>query len=177
VESMKMPPESMDFLPDAAVLESVWRQEHDLAQRVAALRSVCSRTSGEDFFRAARRAVYLASLQRSRGWTHVHALRASTALWAWLLHRLTGISASTVIEPFHTLPPESLAPLISAFSFGSISDARVSGDLPNLFHPAPFAGHRGLFRFLSPSSSRSPAVNPASVWTQWLGRARENAER
>jgi hypothetical protein len=166
-----MPPETMEFLPDAAVLEAVWRQENDLARHAAALRSVCFHTPGEAFFLAARRAVYLAVLQRSRGWTHVHALRAPSALWAWLLHRLTGISASAVIEAGHSLPPESLAQLIPAFSFGSLSDNRLSG-LPDVMH---LTAPRRLFGLLN--APKRSQVEAASIWTRWLRQARDAANR
>jgi glycosyltransferase involved in cell wall biosynthesis len=175
--SIKMPPENMEFLPDAAVLESVWHQERDLSSRAAALRSVCAQTPGEEFFRAARRAVYLAALRRSRGWAHVHALRASTALWAWLLQRLTGITASVVITQFHECRPEALAELVSGFAFGSLSDSRVTGDLPDLFRTAPPAGPRRFFGLLAAQTAKVPEVDPVATWTRWLAQVREAGVR
>jgi glycosyltransferase involved in cell wall biosynthesis len=171
VDAMRMPPESMEFLPDGAVLESVWRQESGLADRAASLRNACPCTPGEEFFLAARRAVYLAALQSARGWTHVHALRSSTALWAWLLHRLTGISLSAALEPGHAQAPETLTEIASAFSFGSVADGRIAGNIPNVLHPALAAGSRRLFGLL-PASKQAPE-DPATVWSRWLNQARQ----
>jgi hypothetical protein len=161
-------PAGMEFLPDAEVVESVWCQEQALTSRVLEFRRLCPATPGEEFFRAARRAVYLAALRRTHGWHHVHALRSSTALWAWLLHQLTGITASAVIESNHGRPVAVFREILGGFAFGSVSDPALAGSLPNLLPAGPPATPRwlsGLFR------RHGRAADPSAVWQRWLAQA------
>jgi hypothetical protein len=163
------PPAGMEFLPDALVLEYTWQQHPELAAKTLALRSVCPEVNGEDFLLHARRAVFLASQCAARGWRHVHALRSTTLLTAWLLRRIAGITASATLEPGHALPASALTPLASAFRFGSSADpAFASASIAPVLHPAPPAAKKRLF-----SSAPAPvAVHVPDQWTAWLRMAR-----
>jgi glycosyltransferase involved in cell wall biosynthesis len=170
-------PAVLEFMPDAVILELVWQREPRLAGAAAALRMACRCADGEEFFRAARRAVFTAVLCRSRKWRHVHALRADTALWAWLAHRLTGLSVSVHVERGHRENPGALRELLPDFRFGSVSDPLLGGALPDLF---PSAGKPAEKRF---SFRKTPPVPEppeekviAAIWRQWLESARSHPE-
>lgn len=168
-----LPPENTGFLPDAALLESIWQQETALAEKAAALRSLCLEISGEEFFRQARRAVYTAVLCRTHGWVHVHALRAGTVLWAWIFRQLSGLTASAVVERHPAVPPAGLREILGGFQFGSVSDPRLGGALPDVFSPAAPSVRRRWFGLLPPVPAPAPPVpDPSGTWRQWLAQAR-----
>ena len=116
----------LDFLPDAIVLEADWRAHVADAARCEKLYTTVAPAGGEEFFRAARRAVHTAQLVRKRGLRHVHACRSNTLVWAWLVKNLTGVRASFAIEDHPPLSRAFLAELSSAFDFGTIGDAKLS---------------------------------------------------
>ena len=148
-------PPWLEFLPDAIVLEAAWRANPDDAAACEAWYSRLGSLEGETFFRDARRAVHTASVVRRRGHRHVHAARADTLLWTWLVAKLTGITASYAIESPPPVSRSLLARLIPDFAFGSLADEKLAAltkssasDLLGLAPPPK----SGLFR-LSPTPS------------------------
>ena len=119
-------PPWLEFLPDAIVLEAAWRANPDDAAACEAWYSRLGSLEGETFFRDARRAVHTASVVRRRGHRHVHAARADTLLWAWLVAKLTGITASYAIESHPPVSRSLLARLIPDFAFGSLADEKLA---------------------------------------------------
>lgn len=163
------PPVGCEFLPDAVVIESHWRSRPDLVARVEALRPEAGPVDGEIFYQAARRAVYLTVQAGARGWRRVHALRASGALTAWLLHRLSGLPAGLVIEADHRESRAVLTKLSGAFTWGSNSDPKLKTpglpDALKLQSPPPARRILGVFKSAPPPV---PVVDPAPVWREWL---------
>ena len=119
-------PPWLEFLPDAIVLEAAWRANPDDAAACEAWYSRLGSLEGETFFRDARRAVHTAAVVRRRGYRHVHAARADTLLWTWLVAKLTGITASYAIESHPPVSRSLLARLIPDFAFGSLADEKVA---------------------------------------------------
>lgn len=173
-----MAPAGAEYLPDAVIVESHWRSRPDLVARVEALRAELGTVEGEIYYQAARRAVYLAVQAPIRGWKRIHALRASGALTAWLLHRLTGLPAGLTIEADHQENPSLLKRVAGAFTWGSCSDPSLKlTHLPDLLKlkPAPPAKTRrvlGLFKMAAPQSPESSASNGSldPVWKKWIAR-------
>lgn len=164
---LTQPVATMEFLPDATVLEAAWRSHPALAARAEALRSEAGPVDGERFYLNARRAVHLATQITVRHWRKVHAVRAHTLLLAWLLHRLTGLPASATIEATHHESRAVLAKLLPDFTAGSNSDGKLPGSLPDLLKlQAPLPPKR-LLGLKLPVPPR-PQTDPAQVWKIWL---------
>lgn len=163
-------PIGMEFLPDAIVLESAWRYAPHLAAKAEALYAHCGPVDGEVFFQEARRAVFTVQLAERRGIRHVHAFRSGSMLWAWLVSRLAGITASFAVEP-HPLQKRSLLEkLLPDFAFGSVSDEKLAAKLGNAFpDDLKLAGEKRKASWFA----RQPAPQQrdfSSVWQVWLGR-------
>lgn len=163
-----MPPDRVEFLPDAVVLEAAWRSAPAQVAAVEAMRAATGSLDGELFYREARRAVYLAGEAGKRGWRRVHAVRASGVLCAWLITRLTGIQATATVEANHAWSRTLLSRLLQDFAFGSVSDERISvrggrfGDVMRLLPPP--AGRR----FPGLPKRRDPAPDVRAIWQRWL---------
>ncbi len=159
----------MDFLPDAMVLESTWRNEPALAARAEALRKECADFHGEDYFLAARRAVFLAVLFRRAPWRQVHALRSDTLLCAWLVSRLTSCRLSASIEQVHGFPPSLIRPLMHDLQAGSVSDPKLKSPLPDTLR---LSAPPRVRRFLGLTLKAKPVVIPpvAGIWKDWLAK-------
>ena len=153
-------PPWLEFLPDAIVLEAAWRASPDDAAACEAWYNRLGSLEGETFFRDARRAVHTASVVRRRGHRHVHAARADTLLWTWLVAKLTGITASYAIESHPPVSRSLLARLIPDFAFGSLADEKLAAltkssatDLLGLVPPPK----SGLFRLAHTPAADVPS--------------------
>jgi glycosyltransferase involved in cell wall biosynthesis len=161
------PVPGLEFLPDATVLEAAWRSHPALASRAESLRTEAGPVDSELFYLTARRAVHLATQIPMRHWQKIHALRASTVLLTWLLHRLTGLPASATIEASHPESRTILTKLLPPFSQGSNSDPKLKSSFPDLLKlqaPAPVKRILGL----KLQSLPVPVTDPAPVWAAWL---------
>ncbi len=157
---------AVEFLPDAMVLESAWRNSPELVAKAESLYEKCGPVDGEMFFREARRAVYLAGHLKRWGVQHLHALRSDTLLCTWLLHKFTGLSASATIEWKPGIPRSSVEIMARDFTFGSLSDPKIPLPWPNLFQlnePPPKAGWFS-------KTPQSPTVEPSTIWTDWMAK-------
>lgn len=123
-------PPWLEFLPDAIVLEAAWRADPAAAATCEALYARLDSGPGESFFRDARRAVHTAELVRKRGITSVHAARANTVVWAWLVRQLTGIRATATIEPSPAPPRSLLARALADFDAATIADEKMRPACP-----------------------------------------------
>ncbi len=166
-------PQRVEFLPDAIVLESLWKQESGIVAAIEALYQKVPSVDGEDFFRAARRAVWLADLVCRRGITHLHAFRANDVLPVWIVKQLTGLRVSFAVESGSSVSRTLLAHLLTAFDFGSLADeklaARLTGkeaaSFPDTLALAPLPAPRGLLAF-----AKKEAPLPAVDFPAWFRR-------
>ena len=161
------PVAGLEYLPDATVLEAAWRSHPALVAQIESLRTDAGPVDGEKYFLTARRAVHLATQVSLRGWEKIHALRANTALLAWLLHRITGLPASATIEASHQESRAVLTKLLPAFTQGSNSDPKVKSSLPDVLKlsaPAPPKRLLGLKLSAPPVTLTDPAL----IWKSWL---------
>lgn len=122
-----------EFLPDAVVLESCWLRRSDLRHRLEKCRGAAGEAvSGEEFYRQARRAAYLADVLPRRGVKHLHAFRSDAVLCVWMVKKLTGMSVSAAIEEQPIPGRGLLARLLLDFEMVSNSDKKL-GDGTGLF--------------------------------------------
>ena len=119
----KMAP-SLEFLPDAMVIEAEWRANHALAQKLEedrAQRSV--RAPSTIFLRQARFALALTKLQKNV--SHVHATSSRALVCALILKKLLNITVSATIEARPALPREWIQNALSECVGGRLRDRQL----------------------------------------------------
>ncbi len=123
--------ERLEWMPDAVVLESFWLRRTAWRQQVEKLRGATGdAVSSEEFYRQARRAVWLAESLPKRGVKLLHAFRADAVLCVWIVKKLTGLKASAAIEDAPAISRTALAKMLPDFDVVSISDERLRTQLP-----------------------------------------------
>lgn len=96
---------SLEFLPDAIVIEAEWRANSGLAQRLEEDRAQQrERAPSAIFLRQARFALVLRRLLRDKKVSHVHATSSRALVCALKLKDLLNVTVSTTIERRPPLP-------------------------------------------------------------------------
>ena len=91
---------SLEFLPDAMVLEAEWRANRALAQKLEEAREQqSSREPDTTFLRQARFALVLRKLLQEQNVSHVHATSSRALVCALILKKLSNVTVSATIEP------------------------------------------------------------------------------
>ena len=127
-DSLTAKPEglSVEWLPDAAVLESLWLRRSAWRQQMEKLRGVTGEAlDGEAFYTQARRAVWLADVLPKRGVRHLHAFTSASLVTVWLWKHLTGLSASAAVEEAPGLGRTALARLLPDLDSVDVSDEKL----------------------------------------------------
>jgi glycosyltransferase involved in cell wall biosynthesis len=165
----------LEVLPDGIVLEAAWLADATARAAVDALRErVPGFFSGEDYYREARRALWIAGLLRRRGIGHLHAARATALLCAWLVKQLEpGLRVSFALDRRSAASRRASARLCCDLDFGAVSDDLLfetvraeCGDALPLVTPLP-----------RPRGAR-PALPPLRPLRGWLRPAQgPNLER
>ena len=119
----KMAP-SLEFLPDAMVIEAEWRANHALAQKLEEDRAQQSvRAPSAIFLRQARFALALTKLQKNV--SHVHATSSSALVGALILKKLLNVTVSATIEARPALPREWIQNALSECVGGRLRDRKL----------------------------------------------------
>ncbi len=103
--AMKQMASSLEFLPDATVIEAEWRADPALAQSLEEERAQQrNRVPSAIFLRQARFALALQRLLREKNVSHVHATSSRAMVCALMLKKLLNVTVSATIEPRPELP-------------------------------------------------------------------------
>jgi len=124
-------PPGLEFLPDASVLESHWLSLPLTRHMMEKCRSrVGDALSGEEFYRQARRAVYLWQALPRQGVRHLHAWRSSAVVCVWLVKQLAGsaLKVSAAIEESPSLSRAALLRLLPDFDLVSNSEPKLKSE-------------------------------------------------
>jgi hypothetical protein len=98
--SMERIAPSLEFLPDAMVIEAEWRANPVLAQKLEEARAQQDlRTPSAIFLRQARFALVLRRSLRDKKVSHVHATSSRALVCAVILQKLIDVTVSATIEP------------------------------------------------------------------------------
>ena len=117
---------SLEFLPDAMVLEAEWRTNPALAQQLEEDRAQqSSRAPGAVFLRQARFALVLRKLVQEKNVSHIHATSSRALVCALMLKKLLGVTVSTTIEPRSGLPREWIQNALSECVGGRLSSREL----------------------------------------------------
>lgn len=125
---------SLEFLPDAMVLEAEWRASPGLAQQLEEDRAQqSSRVPGAIFLRQARFALVLRKLLQEQNVSHIHATSSRALVCALMLKKLLGVTVSATIEPRSDLPREWIHNALSECVGGRVSNRKLVEQLDGAF--------------------------------------------
>jgi glycosyltransferase involved in cell wall biosynthesis len=125
---------SLEFLPDAMVLEAEWRTNPALAQQLEEDRAQqSSRAQGAIFLRQARFALGLRKLIQEKNVSHIHATSSRALVCAMMLKKLLGVRVSATIEPRSELPREWIQNALSKCVGGRLSSRKLVEQLSGTF--------------------------------------------
>ena len=125
---------SLEFLPDAMVLEAEWRTNPALAQQLEEDRAQqSSRAPGAIFLRQARFALVLRKLIQEKNVSHVHATSSRALVCALMLKKLLGVTVSATIEPRSELSREWIQNALSECVGGRLSNRKLVAQLGGAF--------------------------------------------
>jgi len=117
---------SLEFLPDAMVLEAEWRATPALAQQLEEDRAQqSSRPPGAIFLRQARFALVLRKLFQEKNISHVHATSSRALVCALMLKKVLGVTVSATIEPRSELSREWIQNALSECVGGRLSSRKL----------------------------------------------------
>ena len=125
---------SLEFLPDATVLEGEWRTSSVLAQQLEEDRArQSSRAPGAIFLRQARFALSVRKLLPAKNVSHIHATSSRALVCALMLKKLLGVTVSATIEPRSELPREWVQNALSECVGGRLSSRKLVEQLAGAF--------------------------------------------
>ena len=176
--------ESIESLPDASVIESIWlRRVGQRGLLEAARGKLGDAVDSLMFYQSARHAIYLANVLAKRGVKLVHAHRAKAVVTAWMLKQLIpSLKVTAAIEEMPGLPRGLLTRLLADFDLVSISDHRLNEmlegkheDILKLYEP--FQRSEMRFGPLKVKTKKAaPAVDRRAVEFLWLEKLKEVAK-
>jgi glycosyltransferase involved in cell wall biosynthesis len=145
---------SLEFLPDAIVIEAEWRANPAVAQRLEEERAQqTNRVPGGVFLRQARFALVLQRMLRQQNVSHVHATSAQALVCAVILKRLLNVTVSATIEPRPGLPRAWLHDALGECVATRLNDRK----LLEARHPT----------FMPDKTSGLHLTRRAKFWQQW----------
>jgi hypothetical protein len=161
---------SLEFLPDAMVLEAEWRANPALAQKLEEERAQQSvRAPSAIFLRQARFALELRKMLRDKNVCHIHATSSRALVCALILKKLLGVTVSATIEPRSELSREWIETALSQCIGGRVSSRRLLEHVGNsfLFDKTTF---RSALRKVLGSISQRTGIDlaaGANFWQLW----------
>src|SRR5438552_7247314 len=125
---------SLEFLPDAMVMEAEWRINPALAQQLEEDRAQqSSRAPGAIFLRQGRFALMLRKLIQEKDVSHIHATSSRALVCALMLKKLLGVTVSATIEPRSELPREWIQNALPQCVGGRLSSRKMVEHLDGAF--------------------------------------------
>ena len=117
---------SLEFLPDAMVIEAEWRANSDLAQSLEEDRAQQrDRAPSAIFLRQARFALVLRRLLRDKKVSHVHATSSRALVCALMLKDLLNVTVSAAIERRTPLPRAWIEVALPQCVGGRVHDGKL----------------------------------------------------
>ena len=161
---------SLQFLPDAIVLEAEWRSNSCLAQKLEEERAQQgSRAPGAIFLRQARFALVLRKLLQEQNVSHIHATSSRALVCALILKKLLGVTVSATIEPRSELPREWIQKALAECVGGRLSNRKLVEQLDGSFllDKTTFRSAPRKMLGLINQKTRIDLTTGSSFWQQW----------
>jgi hypothetical protein len=161
---------SLEFLPDATVLEGEWRANPNLAQQLEEDRAQeSSRVPGAVFLREARFALVLRKLLQEQNISHIHATSSPALVCALILKKLLGVTVSATIEPRPQLPREWIQDALAECVGGRLSNRKLVQQLDGSFlfdKTTSRSAPRKVLGVISKKTGMDLAAG-AAFWQKW----------
>ena len=163
----KMAP-SLEFLPDAMVIEAEWRANQALAQKLEEDRAQQSaRAPSTVFLRQARFALVLARLLGEKNVSHVHATSSSALVCALILKKLLNVTVSATIEARPNLPRDWIQNALSECVGGRLRDRQSLRDSSFLVDKTTFRSAPQQVLGLISQKSGIDLTAGTRFWQEW----------
>ena len=159
---------SLEFLPDAMVIEAEWRANHALAQKLEEDRAQRSaRAPSAIFLRQARFALVLANLLREKNVSHVHATSSSALVCALILKKLLNVTVSATIEARPALSREWIQNALSECVGSRLRDRKLVRGSPFLVDKTTFRSALQQALGLASQKSGIDLTAGTRFWQKW----------
>jgi glycosyltransferase involved in cell wall biosynthesis len=167
---MQLMAPSLQFLPDAILLEAEWRANPGLAQKLEEDRAQqSSRAPGAIFLRQARFALVLRKLLQKQSISHIHATSSRALVCALILKKLLAVTVSGTIEPRSELPREWIQNALAECVGGRLSNRKLVEQLDGSFllDKTTFRSAPRKTLGLINQKTRIDLTTGSSFWQQW----------
>jgi glycosyltransferase involved in cell wall biosynthesis len=161
---------SLQFLPDAIVLEAEWRANPSLAQQLEEERAQqSSRAPGATFLRQARFASVLRRSLPEQSVSHIHATSSRALVCALILKKFLGVTVSATIEPRSELPREWIQNALAECVGGRLSNRKLVEQLDGSFllDKTTFRSAPRKTLGLINQKTHIDLTTGSSFWQQW----------
>jgi glycosyltransferase involved in cell wall biosynthesis len=163
---------SMEFLPDAMVMEAEWRANPALAQRLEEERAQKDiRAPSAIFLRQARLALVVRRMLQEKKVSHVHATSSRALVCALILQELLDVTVSAAIEPRPELPLNWIESALRKCKGGRLSDRELLRERSSsfVFDKAAFCSSPRKVVGLLGKNIGIDLTTGASFWQEWAG--------
>ena len=117
---------TLEFLPDAMVIEAEWQMNSTLAHRLEDEHANAEeRVPGAVFLREARFAIALRKFLAEKNVSHIHATSSRALVCALILNQLADLTISATIEPHPPVSPEWIKVALRHCLGGRMSDPKL----------------------------------------------------
>jgi glycosyltransferase involved in cell wall biosynthesis len=161
---------SMEFLPDAMVMEAEWRANPALAQRLEEERAQKDiRAPSAIFLRQARLALVVRRMLQEKKVSHVHATSSRALVCALILQELLDVTVSATIEPRPELPLNWIESALRKCKGGRLSDRELLRERSSsfVFDKAAFCSTPRKVVGLLGKNIGIDLTTGASFWQEW----------
>jgi glycosyltransferase involved in cell wall biosynthesis len=158
---------TLEFLPDAMVIEATWKAQQTLAQRLEDERaSAEERMPPAVFLRQARFALTLRNLLAENNISHVHATSARAFACAIILQQVVDLTISATIEPCPAMPLDWIKVALRRCLGGRLSDQKLLRRRGSSFLFDKVASKKGLLQsFQEKMGIESSGYK--NFWQEW----------
>jgi glycosyltransferase involved in cell wall biosynthesis len=161
---------SLEFLPDAIVMEAEWRANPTLAQKLEEERAQKDiRAPSAIFLRQARLALVVRRLLQEKKVSHVHATSSRALVCALILQELIDVTLSATIEPRPELPLSWIESALRKCKGGRLSDRKLLRERSSsfVFDKAAFCSTPRKVVGLLGKNIGIDLTTGASFWQEW----------
>ena len=170
--AMEQAAPSLEFLPDAMVLEAEWRANPVLAQKLEEDRAQQSRRApAAIFLRQCRLALVLQKLIQEKNISHIHATSSRALVCALILKKLLGVTVSATIEPRTELPREWIQNALSECVGGRLSNQKMVEERGGAFFLDKTTFRSAPKKTLGQITQKThiDLTTGSRFWQQWAG--------
>jgi glycosyltransferase involved in cell wall biosynthesis len=161
---------SLEFLPDAMVMEAEWRANPALGQQLEEERAQKDiRAPSAIFLRQARLALVVRRMLQEKKVSHVHATSSRALVCALILQELIDVTVSATIEPRPELPQSWIESALRKCKGGRLSDRKLLHERSSsfVFDKAAFCSTPRKVVGLLGKNIGIDLTTGASFWQEW----------